>query len=221
MGYLDNSTITVDAILTKQGRKRLAEGKTLDISYFSFTDTGVSYTIYNTGHPSGSAKYGEAIENLPQLEALPQAEYSMMRNQLVTLAKGTTAMPVVTDVPNSHTFGANRTPFTFSANLMNHAEPEGFRLIVPDSTLIASVGGATAVTNISGNALRFINTQEIADAAVYHSNNGTFTITPAVTTTDRTMGVTIVSVTSGAHSFMNLTIKKNDNPQEQTSDPIG
>ena len=141
MGYQDNSTITVDAILTKQGRKRIAEGKTLDVAYFSLTDNGVSYTLYNTAHPSGSAFYGEAIENLPQLEALPQAEYSMMRNNLVTLNKGTTAMPVITDVPNSHTFGANRTTFTFSANIMNHAEPNGFRMFVRDINRVPTMMG--------------------------------------------------------------------------------
>tara|TARA_Y100000361_G_scaffold107297_1_gene97064 strand:+ start:2518 stop:3183 length:666 start_codon:yes stop_codon:yes gene_type:complete len=220
MGYQDNSTITVDAILTKQGRKRIAEGKTLDVAYFSLTDNGVSYTLYNTAHPSGSAFYGEAIENLPQLEALPQAEYSMMRNNLVTLNKGTTAMPVVTDVPTSHTFGANRTSFTFKANLLNHAETEGFRMIVPDDTLFASVGSATKVTNLSGNALRFINTQEIADAAVYHSNTGTFNVTPAVVTSQKEISCTIVSTTTGAYANVRFIIKKNDNPTPVTDNPV-
>ena len=66
MGYLDNSTIVVDAILTKQGRKLISQGNPLNISYFTLTDTGVDYTLWNTEHPSGSAYYGEAIENLPQ-----------------------------------------------------------------------------------------------------------------------------------------------------------
>ena len=219
MGYQDNSTITVDAILTKQGRKRIAEGRTLDVAYFSLTDNGVSYTLYNTGHPSGSSHYGEAIENLPQLEALPQAEYSMMRNNLVTLNKGTTAMPIITDVPASHTFGQNRTTFTFSANILNHAEPNGFRMIVPDDTLFSAVGNASKVTNLSGNALRFINTQDIADAAVYHSDNGTFSVTPAVVTSDKEIACTIVSTTTGAYATVRFIIKKNDNPQPVTDNP--
>ena len=33
MGYLDSTTVTVDAILTKQGRKLLAQGNALNIDY--------------------------------------------------------------------------------------------------------------------------------------------------------------------------------------------
>ena len=43
MGYLDGSSITVDAILTKQGRKMLAQGQGLNITKFALGDTGVDY----------------------------------------------------------------------------------------------------------------------------------------------------------------------------------
>ena len=95
MGYLDNSTIVVDAVLTKQGRKLLALGQGLNISYFTLTDTGVDYSLWNPDHPSGSAYYGEAIENLPNLEALPNSAY-FMRNNLLTLNRDVKAMPYVT-----------------------------------------------------------------------------------------------------------------------------
>ena len=39
MGYLDNSTIVVDAVLTKEGRQRLAQGNSLNISFFSLSDS--------------------------------------------------------------------------------------------------------------------------------------------------------------------------------------
>ena len=81
MGYLDNSTVVVDAILTKEGRKLLATGNALNIRYFTLSDTGIDYTLWNPDHPSGSAYYGEAIENLPNLEALPNGAY-FMRNKL-------------------------------------------------------------------------------------------------------------------------------------------
>ncbi len=38
MGYLDNTSITVDAILTKKGRQKLASGQRLDISKFALGD---------------------------------------------------------------------------------------------------------------------------------------------------------------------------------------
>ena len=71
MGILDNDTVIVDAILTKIGRRKLAQGQPLGISKFAFGDTGVDYTLYNPNHPSGSDSYGSAITNLPMLEAVP------------------------------------------------------------------------------------------------------------------------------------------------------
>ena len=68
MGFLDNSSIVVDAVLTKQGRELLKDGKSLEISSFTLSDTGVDYSLWNPDHPDGSAFYGEAIENLPILE---------------------------------------------------------------------------------------------------------------------------------------------------------
>jgi hypothetical protein len=71
MGILDNDTVVVDAILTKIGRQKLANGQPLGITKFSFGDTGVDYTLYNPDHPSGSDSYGTAITSLPMLEAVP------------------------------------------------------------------------------------------------------------------------------------------------------
>ena len=109
MGYLDNSSITVDAVLTKKGREILKNGGTLttnsdgtqtlnpsslNITSFTLSDTGVDYTLWNPTHPSGSDNYGEAIENLPQLEASVHAEYNL-RNRLITLGQSATALPAI------------------------------------------------------------------------------------------------------------------------------
>ena len=65
MGYLDNSIVTVDAILTKKGRELLARGDgSFKITQFALADDEIDYTLYNPQHPSGSAFYGEALENL-------------------------------------------------------------------------------------------------------------------------------------------------------------
>tara|TARA_B100000287_G_scaffold25382_1_gene24570 strand:+ start:18153 stop:18791 length:639 start_codon:yes stop_codon:yes gene_type:complete len=81
MGLLDNDTVIVDAILTKAGRRKLAEGKPLGITQFAFGDTGVDYTLYNPNHPDGSSAYGTAITSLPQMEAVPH-ELVFMRSKL-------------------------------------------------------------------------------------------------------------------------------------------
>ena len=70
MGYLNNQVITVDAILTKKGRELLAKNDgSFRITQFALADDEIDYTLYNPTHPSGSAFYGEAIDNMPLLEA--------------------------------------------------------------------------------------------------------------------------------------------------------
>ena len=77
MGYLDNSSITIDAILTKWGKRKLAEGQALGITYFGLSDDGVDYQLWNEGNVTGSDQYGQAIEDLPQLEAFVDANVGM------------------------------------------------------------------------------------------------------------------------------------------------
>ena len=95
MGYLDNSVVTVDAILTKKGRELLAKGDgSFKITQFALADDEIDYTLYNPEHPSGSALYGEAIENLPLVEAFPD-ENQIMKYKLTTLPRGTSNLPVL------------------------------------------------------------------------------------------------------------------------------
>lgn len=95
MGYLSNTVVTVDAILTKKGRELLARGDgSFRITQFALSDDEIDYTLYNPTQPSGSAFYGEAIENMPLLEAFPD-ETQIMKYKLVTLPRGTAKMPVL------------------------------------------------------------------------------------------------------------------------------
>jgi hypothetical protein len=95
MGYLDNSVVTVDAILTKKGRELLARGDgSFRITQFALADDEIDYTLYNTSHPLGSQFYGQAIENLPLLEAFPD-ETQIMKYKLTTLPRGTAKLPIL------------------------------------------------------------------------------------------------------------------------------
>tara|TARA_Y100001963_G_scaffold153989_1_gene241854 strand:+ start:3232 stop:3876 length:645 start_codon:yes stop_codon:yes gene_type:complete len=71
MGFLDNSSITVDAILTKRGREILAAGGDLNITKFALSDEEIDYTLYDVTHPNGTDSYGAVIENMSLLEATP------------------------------------------------------------------------------------------------------------------------------------------------------
>lgn len=94
MAYLNNETITVDAILTKKGRQKLALGQSLNISKFALGDDEIDYGLYRADHPKGSAFYDAAIKAIPILEASPD-ETQILRYKLVTLPKGTTQIPIV------------------------------------------------------------------------------------------------------------------------------
>lgn len=95
MGYLNNTTVTVDAILTKKGRELLAKNDgSFRITQFALSDDEIDYTLYNPNHPSGSAFYGEAIEAMPLLEAFPN-DNEIMKYKLITLPRGTSKIPVL------------------------------------------------------------------------------------------------------------------------------
>jgi hypothetical protein len=95
MGYLNNSVVTVDAILTDKGRELLAKNDgTFRITQFALSDDEIDYTLYNPSNPSGSAFYGQAIENMPLLEAFPLVTQEM-KYVLTTLPRGSAKMPVL------------------------------------------------------------------------------------------------------------------------------
>lgn len=70
MAFLDNSgDIILDAVLTEDGRKLMAQGN-FQIVKFALGDDEINYGLYDTGHPSGSAYYDLEILQTPVLEAV-------------------------------------------------------------------------------------------------------------------------------------------------------
>ena len=154
MGYLDNTSITVDTILTKRGRELLARGDgSFNITQFALADDEIDYTLYNESHPNGSQYFGEAIENMPLLEAIPD-ENNIMIHKLVTLPRGTTKLPIITanvsKVQLSLGATTNVNPQTLNfQGLSNVKEPGGYMATIADRRLLVSfegVGGAAATT---------------------------------------------------------------------------
>lgn len=94
MAYLDNKTITVDAILTQKGRQLLAKNGSLNITSFALADDEIDYNLYNSNHPGGSPFYDIAVRNTPILEPFSD-ETQVMKYKLVTLPSGVTAIPVI------------------------------------------------------------------------------------------------------------------------------
>ena len=154
MGYLDNTSITVDAILTKRGRELLARGDgSFNITQFALADDEIDYTLFNENHPNGSQYYGEAIENMPLLEPIPD-ENNIMIHKLVTLPRGTTKLPIVTaniskiqlSLGASTTVSPNTLNFQGLANVV---EAGGYLATIADRRLLVAfegIGGEAATT---------------------------------------------------------------------------
>ncbi len=94
MSYIDNQTVTVDAILTKKGRELLAKNGSLNITAFALSDDEIDYRLYNPNNPNGSAFYDIAIKNIPIFEPLSD-ETQTMKYKLVNLNQGVTSIPVI------------------------------------------------------------------------------------------------------------------------------
>lgn len=131
MGYLDNSTITVDAILTKRGRELLAMGggsvamgqnSPFQITQFALADDEIDYDLWNPAHPLGSAYYGTVIENMPVTEAVPD-ETQVMKYKLVTFPRGAYAIPYLQSNVDSITIKVDSTGPT------NRTQPQSEREI--------------------------------------------------------------------------------------------
>ena len=147
MAYLDNTEITVDAILTKKGRQKLASGQSLNISKFALGDDEIDYTLYEPAHPKGSAYYDSAIRAIPVTEASPD-ETQVLRYKLVTLPKGTTQIPVVklgvtAIAVNQTEGGVGLTPTTSPAGNSN----AGYTIVLADQR----AGTLTVTSGATGN----------------------------------------------------------------------
>jgi len=145
MGYLNNSVVTVDAILTTKGRELLAKNDgSFRITQFSLADDEIDYTLYNPNHPSGSAFYGEAIANMPLLEAFPQ-ETQMMKYKLTTLPRGTAKLPILDLGYSAITIkqGASLaiTPQTLNYFGGNTFESSGYTATISDVRLFSTFEG--------------------------------------------------------------------------------
>lgn len=160
MAYLNNQSVVIDAILTDKGRELLARNDgSFRITQFSVSDDEVDYTLYNPNHPSGSAFYGEAIENMPVLQAFPN-DTEIMKYKLITLPRGTAKLPII------------------NVGYQTISLRQGSSLSITPQTL--NYLGATSTFEQSGY------TATIGDVRLTSAFNGSGINTPAATTANTT-----------------------------------
>ena len=216
MGFLNNTTVTLDAILTKKGRELLARGDgSFRITQFALSDDEVDYTLYNPTHPSGSGFYGEAIENMPLLEAFPD-ETQVMKYKLVTLPRGTARMPVL-DIGYSDISFKQGSAFTIRPQTLNYLsqsqtnETSGYTFTISDVRLLNSFNGV----GIDTPEVQALNSTTTIGTSVSKTVVGTSLSMTATTintlfgtNTSLTATLVIVGRDSGARVSIPITVTK-------------
>ena len=216
MAYLNNSVVTVDAILTKKGRELLARGDgSFRITQFALSDDEIDYTLYNTSHPSGSSYYGEAIENMPLLEAFPD-ETQIMKYKLVTLPRGTARLPILDLGYSGITLkqGASLviTPQTLNYLGANQTfETSGYTATIADARVLSTFNGVGINTDEAQrlNQSTTLGTN-VSKTVIGTSINLTATATNTLfgTNTRLQTTVTVIGRDSGARLTIPVTITK-------------
>ncbi len=210
MGYLNNSSITVDAILTKKGRELLARGRDeFRITQFALADDEIDYDLYNPDHSLGTAYYGAAIENLPILEALPD-ETQMMKYKLVTLPKGTARIPQVSVGVANISLEANQT-YIISPDTVNFTGGNrqfGYTAILSDSD--AAEIRATKTLGRTGTLAsipQFIGDTEAAQSITVQGTEFEI-IAKEQLDAEATATILIIGNETGGRALIDLTVKK-------------
>jgi hypothetical protein len=215
MGYLNNSIVTVDAILTTKGRQLMAQNNgTFRITQFALADDEIDYTLYNPNHPSGSAYYGEAIDNMPLLEAFPQ-ENQTMKYKLVTLPRGTAKLPILDlgypSIVIKQGASLAITPQTLNYLGGNTFETSGYTATIGDVRTMQTFEGV----GINTPAATALNTTTTLGTSVSKTVVGT-TINLRATTVNTLFGnntalyttLTVVGRDSGARLSIPVTVTK-------------
>ena len=218
MGYLDNTSITVDAILTKKGRELLARNDgSFRITQFALGDDEIDYSLFNESHPNGTQYAAEAIENMPLIEAIPNGA-NIMNSKLITLTRGTSTVPFITlggvssiSLLNN---GEQSTPLAASTHNLGVAPlgAEEYIFTILNSNLVESIT-ASGGTNVASAS----DIQEFSTIATSESVRGTSVTLTAITgdqgilsptVTSKSTTLVIEGLTSGAVITIPFTLNR-------------
>ena len=218
MGYLNNSVITVDAILTTKGRELLAANDgSFRITQFALADDEIDYTLYNPVHPSGSAYYGEAIDGMPLLEAFPE-ESQKMKYKLATLPRGTAKLPVL-DLGYTAISLQQGASLAITPQTLNYLgndqvfETAGYSATIADVRLLNTFNGTgintTAATAANATATQTIGTNVSSTVVGTQINLRATTVNTLFGSNSTLLStLTVTGLDSGARITVPITITK-------------
>jgi len=219
VGYLNNQVITVDAILTKKGRQLLAQNDgSFRITQFALADDEIDYTLYNPNNSLGSAFYGQALDNMPLLEAFPN-DSQTMKYKLATLPRGTAVLPVLDLGFSAITLkqGASLSLTPQTLNYLGNAtafETTGYTATIADVRTMATFNGigiqSQAATTQNATSTTTLGTNVSSTVIGSQINLRATTVNTLFGTSNTQLNttLTVVGLDSGARITIPLTITK-------------
>ena len=218
MGYLNNQVVTVDAILTTKGRELLAKNDgSFRITQFALADDEIDYTLYNPQNQNGSSFYGEAIDDMPLLEAFPD-QNQIMKYKLATLPRGTAVLPVLDLGFASITLrqGASLSLTPQTLNYLGNAtafETAGYSATIADVRTMATFNGvgiqSQAATTQNATSTQTLGTNVSSTVIGSQINLRATTVNTLFgSNTQLNTTLTVVGLDSGARITIPVTITK-------------
>jgi len=209
MGFLNNTNITVDAVLTKKGRELLAKGENqFNITKFALADDEVDYRLWDVTHPNGSDFYGNVIESMPLLEAFPD-ENHVMRYKLVTLPKSTQAMPILEVAQSAITLRRLNSVSIINPSTQNGSDDTlGYTFILHNQSMARLRVRAGAQVSAGGTTVPFFLDEDDLPNSISVVGKSV-EIRPKRLTRTQTTQITIVGNETAATTTLNLTVNRN------------
>lgn len=208
MAYVDNTTITVDAVLTKRGRELLAQTGNLNITSFALADDEIDYGLYNPNHPQGSAYYDLAIRNTPVFQPLSD-ETQSMKYKLVTLAQGVTSIPVIS--LNIQSIDIQKD--SKSDNIISPTTNPAYNLTLGYTAIISNkkvgtliVDQANSINSVSSTVPTFASDLVTTTSQVVVGNRFKFIPNTSLTVTTST-SITVIGNESGGSVTIPVTVR--------------
>lgn len=206
MGYLNTREITVEAVLTKKGREKVANGEPLGITRYALADDEVDYSLWRADHPNGSEFAGNVILNQPLFEAFVD-ETQVMRYKLVSLPRRTAQVPVIT-VANENiilrTPGQTSEISPITRNGTN--DQLGYTAVLHNAEIAnLSVAPGASIDTTTGTVPAFLSDRD--ETRTQTRVGRRFTITSLPVRNDSTTRVTLVGNETGGSITIDIEIR--------------
>jgi hypothetical protein len=168
MGFINNTSYLLDAVLTKKGREYLAKSSgNFNITKFALADDEIDYTLWNTTHPMGTDYYGAVLESTPMIEPCVDPEV-VMKYKLINLPIGSRALPYIENI----------TQIISDNKLKSIINDDGW--VMTDAALNPTTVGADSVFSAENYSFLVLNNNviDIRVGAINPTTTPTFTDLP-------------------------------------------